>query len=119
MSDDRRTLLRQQMRATSRENVILNEMKRLGFWPNEENVPTLPEQIITEETALNKELRQLLSEQRLLQDRDRFLRKIRKERMKVSRGKQKANREKREAARIAHKAAWQEKQQKDIRLVRD
>jgi len=114
MSDDRRTLLRQQMRKTSRENVILNEMKRLGFWPNEVDEPTLPEQIITQETALNKELRQLLNEQRLLQDRDRLLRKIRKERMKASREKQKANREKREAARIARKAAWREKQQKDI-----
>ena len=114
MSDDRRTLLRQQMRATSKENVILNEMKRLGFWPNEENAPTLPEQIITQETALNKELRQLLNEQRLLRDRDRLLRKIRKERMKASREKQKSNREKREAARIARQAAWQEKQQKDI-----
>jgi len=73
MSNDRRTLLRQQMRATSKENVILNEMKRLGFWPNEAEEPTLPEQIITQETALNKELRQLLNEQRLLQDKDRLL----------------------------------------------
>jgi len=114
MSNNRRDILRQQMRATSREDVILNEMKRLGFWPNEENAPTLPEQIITQETALNKELRQLLNEQRLLQDRDRLLRKIRKERMKASREKQKANREKRAAARIARQAAWQKKQQNDI-----
>ena len=114
MSDDRQTLLRQQMRATSREQVILNEMKRLGFWPNETDKPTLPEQLITQETALNKELRQLLNEQRLMKDRDRLLRKIRKERMKASREKQKANREKREAERIAKKQAWQKQQETDI-----
>ena len=114
MSNDRRATLRAQMRETSREQVILNEMKRLGFWPSEEDKPTLPEQIITQETALNKELRQLLNEQRLMQDKDRLLRKIRKERMKASREKQKANREKREAARIARKEAWQKRQQSDI-----
>lgn len=114
MSNDRRTLLRQQMRATSRENVILNEMKRLGFWPNEADKPTLPEQLITQETTLNQALRELLKEQRLLKDREKHLRKIRKERMKASREKQKANREKREAARIARQTAWQEKQQTDI-----
>lgn len=114
MSNDRQTLLRQQMRATSREQVILNEMKRLGFWPNETDKPTLPEQLITQETALNKELRKLLNDQRLMKDRDRLLRKIRRERMKASREKQKANREKREAERIAKKEAWQKQQETDI-----
>lgn len=111
---DRRTLLRKQIQATSKEAFTLNEMKRLGFWPEDEEQPSLPEQIINEETTLNKELRGLLEQQRLYKDRERLLRKLRKERMKTSREKQKANREQREVERIARAAAWQERQQKDI-----
>jgi len=52
---DRRTLLRKQIQKTSKEAFILNEMKRLGFWPEDQEQPSLPEQIIQEETALNND----------------------------------------------------------------
>jgi retron-type reverse transcriptase len=115
MSDSsRRAKLRQQIRASSKEAFVLNEMKRLGFWPENKEQPSVSELLIQEETTLNKELRTLLKEQKVLENKKRLLRKIRKERMEASRKKQKLNREKREAARKARLNAWQERQKKDI-----
>lgn len=111
---DRRAEIRKQIRATSKEAFVLNEMKRLGFWEDNTEKPSLPEQLIKKETELNKELRDLLKQQRILKDREQLLKKIRKERMKASREKQKANRIAREEARIARQAAWRERQKTDI-----
>jgi len=114
MSTERHKELRRQMRATSRENVILQEMKRLGFWEVNVEKPSISEEIINQETELNKELRSYLQKKRILDNKDALLKRIRKERMKASREKQKANRVAREEAKKERQKAWRQRQTLDI-----
>ena len=112
--NDRRSELRKQMRATSRQDVILQEMKRLGFWEVNVDKPSVAEELINKETELNKELRSYLHKQRVLENKDALLKRIRKERMKASREKQKAGRIAREEAKKERQEAWRERQKLDI-----
>src|SRR6186713_2952740 len=52
------------IRETSRDEFILEEMKRLGFWHRTYNTPSLPEEMIKKEGELQRELHTLLQEKR-------------------------------------------------------
>lgn len=78
-------LTRQQLydriRETSKDEYILSEMKRLGFWENSEK-PSLSEELIKEKAKLQKELNQLLRSKRLMKDPLKALEMMHKERKK-------------------------------------
>ena len=114
MSNNRRQTFLRRIRATSRDQFILEEMQRLGFWPKDEGSPTLSEALIKKEVALGKEMRQLLKTAKAHEDPEAILAKIRKERMKASREQQAANKKKREQERVDKAKAWKEKQAQDI-----
>lgn len=113
-SDNRRAEIRKQIQETSKNTFILEEMKKLGFWENNSDKPSLPEELIKKETKLRKELNELYKKQRSFQDKDKLLRDLRKKRMKESREKQAENKRLREEARIAKKKAWEEKKKTEI-----
>ncbi|MEM7038855.1 MAG: hypothetical protein AAF570_17875 [Bacteroidota bacterium] len=48
------------IRKSSKEAVILEEMKKLGFWPDDKDQPTELEQHIQREKELTQELRKLV-----------------------------------------------------------
>ncbi len=102
------------IRRTSREDFILRDMKRLGFWPDNAGQPSLPEQLITRETDLNRELSALLTEKRRLEDQQAMLKELRKQRLAESRQKREETKQKREQARKDKSADWQRKKQQDI-----
>jgi retron-type reverse transcriptase len=102
------------IRRTSREEFILRDMKRLGFWPDDAGQPTLPELVISRETELNRELGALLTEKRRLEDQETMLKELRKQRLAESRQKREETRRKREQARKDKAADWQRKKQSDI-----
>jgi len=83
MFDNQKT--RQQLydriRETSKAEVILEEMKRLGFWAKNEQEPGLPEQLIRQEAALIKELNALNAQKRKFQNKEAMLREMRIKRM--------------------------------------
>lgn len=87
-------LTRQQLydriRETSKDEYILEEMKRLGFWDNSEK-PSLSEELIKEKAKLQKELNQLLRNKRLMQDPLKALEMMHKERKKQALENRKKN----------------------------
>ena len=87
------------LRATTRDEFTLQEMIRLGFWPFNNEVPSLPEQLIRQEADLERELRTLYSEKRRLEDEEAMLRELRKKRLAESRQKREETKRKREQER--------------------
>ena len=88
---DIRQQLYERIKASSRESVILEEMKRLGFWKKDSGSPTLPEQLILQEADLRKELNALLEQQRKYQNKEQALKEMRRARLEQSRLKREEN----------------------------
>ncbi len=111
-------LTRQQIydriRQSSKDEYILEEMIRLGFWPAEKDRPSLPEQLIRKEGELSRELNELLKKQRQFENREKMLREMRKKRLEESRKKQAETKERRKREREEKARQWKEKQSKDI-----
>uniref|UniRef100_A0AAU6WR94 Uncharacterized protein n=1 Tax=Chryseobacterium endophyticum TaxID=1854762 RepID=A0AAU6WR94_9FLAO len=74
------------IKASSKDNYILEEMKRLGFW-EETSTPSLPEQLIQKEAILQKELQELIAKNRKYEDQEEMLREMRKKRMQEAKAK--------------------------------
>ena len=94
------------IRQTSKEEFILNDMIRLGFWERNAAEPSLPEQIIRRETELSQELRALLTEKRRVEDQQGLLKQMRKERFAESRRKREENKLRREQQRQDRAENW-------------
>lgn len=111
-------LTRQQIydriRESSKDEYILSEMKRLGFWPKQDEKPTAAEEAIKRQGQLEAELRQLSQRLRLAEDPEAALRAMRKERMLESRKKQEENRRRRNQDRYEKAAAWHARQDTQI-----
>ncbi|TAF67555.1 MAG: RNA-directed DNA polymerase [Cytophagales bacterium] len=110
-------LTRQQLydriRTTSKDQFVLEEMQRLGFWEKKEQ-PTLSETLIKREADLQKELNELLTKQNKYNKREAMLLEMRKAKMKASKEKQAATKLRNEQKRKDKAKKWQESQQNDI-----
>jgi len=104
----RRQEIYDRIRESSKDEFVLTEMKRLGFWKEDENRPSLPTQFITEETELTNELRALYERQRKVANKEAYLKELRKKRMEESRLRQKENKEKRKKERLEKAEKWAE-----------
>ena len=111
---ERRKQIREEIKRTSREEFILNEMIRLGFWPRDAEKPQISKADRKKRKALRDEINELSRKYKKFQDEEAALQQHKKERMRRSREKQKVNKQKREKERLAKQAAWKEKQAKDI-----
>lgn len=111
-------LTRQQIydriRRSSRDEYILEEMVRLGFWPKEQDKPSPPEAFINRQAELQRELRKLMAKQRLVEDPERALKEMRKQRMAESRRRREENKIKRIKDAHARAVAWHQRRQKEI-----
>jgi RNA-directed DNA polymerase len=116
MSDNR--LTRQQIydriRETSKDEFILQEMKRLGFWNKTNDAPSLPEQLIKKEGDLQRELNDLNREKQRYNNKEEVLKDMRRKRMEAAKEKRKATKERKEQVRIARAANWAEHKNRDI-----
>ena len=54
-SQTRRQQIYDRIRETSKDEFILEEMKRLGFWGRGSNTPSFPEEMIKKEGELQRE----------------------------------------------------------------
>lgn len=102
------------IRQSSREEFILSEMKRLGFWKTNKEKPSLSEQLMERKSALQKDLRELAVQHQKVKDPEKLLKEYRKKRLQESREKQKANREKRAQEREAKAQNWKQRKEKEI-----
>ncbi|GAB2840993.1 reverse transcriptase family protein [Ferruginibacter profundus] len=111
-------LTRQQIydriRESSKEEFILAEMKRLGFWGKKDGEPGIPELLIKKEADLQKELNQLWEEKRKYQNREAVLKEMRMKRMAEAKLKREENKKKREQQRFEKAEAWKNKKNTEI-----
>jgi len=106
--------LYEQIRESSKDEFILSEMVRLGFWEEDENKPSISKDIIEKKGAIQRELRGLLKEDRKLDNPEQWLKEYRQQRLKESREKQEANRQKRAEEKKQKAKAWKERKEKEI-----
>jgi retron-type reverse transcriptase len=116
MSEQPRTRqeLYDRIRQTSKDEFILDEMIRLGFWPRQGEVPQDPADEIRRRTELQKELNDLYAENRRLNNEEQLRKEARKQRLEASRQKQKENKERREQERIERAQVWQQRKQHEL-----
>ena len=116
MADNRsiRQELYDRIRESSKDSVVLEEMKRMGFWANNEDGPTIPELLIKKEVELNKELSKLYDEKRKYQNKEAVLKEMRLKRMADARAKREENKKKKELQRLEKAEAWKKQKQTEI-----
>lgn len=102
------------IRSSSKQQFILDDMKRLGFWEKDAGQPSVAGQLIQRETQLHKELNALTTEKRRVEDREALLKQLRKERLAESRRKREENKQKRLQLAQQKKEAWKAAQAHSI-----
>lgn len=100
--------------ASSKEEYILEEMKRLGFWNKNEDEPQLPELLIKKEGELQRDLNKLLAEKKRYEDKEQVLRDMRLKRMEAAKKKRIETKEKKEKERAEKAAQWTVTKNTDI-----
>jgi len=109
-----RAQLMERLRTSSREEVVLEEMQRLGFWPSGGKQPTPAEDMVRREAELSTALRQLGSELQLLGDPAQALKQMRKERLAKARAKREETRQRRARERYERATAWHQRRQHEL-----
>lgn len=109
-----RQQLYDRIRESSKDAVVLEEMKRLGFWSKNDQSPTVPELLIKQEAELNKEFQQLFNRHRQYQNKEAVLKEMRLKRMAEAKAKREANKKKREQQRFEKAEAWRKQKETEI-----
>ncbi|MBW8686931.1 reverse transcriptase family protein [Chitinophaga rhizophila] len=111
-------LTRQQLydriRASSKEEFILEEMTRLGFWTKNTAMPSPSEMLIRREGELRRELNKLMEEKHRYRHREQMLNEIRKQRMEAAKAKRAATKLRNEEKRKEKAAKWAIEKEKNI-----
>ncbi|MEM8778249.1 MAG: retron St85 family RNA-directed DNA polymerase [Cyanobacteria bacterium P01_G01_bin.49] len=97
-----------------KDEFILEEMIRLGFWPEQGELPQDLADDIRQMGEIRRELNELRQESRRLQNEKILRQRLLKERLAESRRKQQENKERREKERIAKAKAWERRKQTEI-----
>ncbi|WP_373538474.1 reverse transcriptase family protein [Chamaesiphon sp.] len=102
------------IRQTSKDEFILDEMIRLGFWAANGEIPNDPADEIRRRGEIQRELDTLRAENRRLYDEEALKKAAVKLRMAESRRMQQETKERRERERQARAAAWSAQQEREI-----
>ena len=112
------SLTRQQLydriRETSKDEFILDEMIRLGYWPGGKGQPSLPEELIRRSGEIRRELDELVRKQRLWQDPERALKEMHKQRKREAMQRRQETKVKNAQARLDRAMAWRERRKTDV-----
>ncbi|HEX8202273.1 MAG TPA: hypothetical protein VF590_17480, partial [Isosphaeraceae bacterium] len=106
--------LYERIKQSSKDEVILEEMIRLGFWPRELGKPEDKLEEIRRRDELRTLLNSLTAEATRLKDIEKARRDLRKQRMKESRERQKETKLRRLRERQERAEAWQARQGREI-----
>ncbi|MFQ4146796.1 reverse transcriptase family protein [Chlorogloeopsis sp. ULAP02] len=102
------------IRKMGREEFILEEMIRYGFWPAQGSIPQDPADEIRRAGEIRRELEQLRQESSRLQNEKALRKQMLKQRLEESRRKQQETKERRERERLERSQAWKQKKQQEI-----
>ena len=121
MSDQPRTRqeLYDRVRQIGKEEFILEEMIRYGFWPAQGEIPQDPADEIRRRGELQRELNALKSENRQLHNEQALRKQMLKQRLEESRRKRQETKERRERERIERAEAWRQRKQQEIPYLGD
>ncbi len=106
--------LYERVRASSREEVTLAEMQRLGFWPANDPGLAAAEELIRREAELSQALRALGNDVRIAEDPLLALKAMRKERMAKARARREETRQRCARERFERASAWHRRQACEI-----
>ncbi|WP_052085148.1 reverse transcriptase family protein [Cellulophaga sp. E6(2014)] len=113
-STERRQEIYDKIRQSSKQEYIISEMKRLGFW-GEDNVDfDKVDRFFKKESELSKQLHDLLKKEKSVEDTEAFIAAKHIERKRISKEKQKETKEKRALERIEKAKRWQLLKNEDI-----
>ena len=101
-----------EIKKTSKDAFILDEMKRLGFW--DESKPQLAKELIEKKVELQKELNQLSTK---IKNPEAVIKEIHKQRMKDALLRREETKEKREKKLLDKKKAREEKKENQIGFI--
>ncbi|MCP2727510.1 reverse transcriptase family protein [Limnofasciculus baicalensis] len=102
------------IRQVGREEFILEEMIRYGFWPAQGEMPEDPTDEIRRRGELQQELGKLRAENRVLHNEEALRKQLLQERLAASRLKRQETKERREKERQQRAEAWREKKEQEI-----
>ncbi len=114
MSTNRRQELYDQIRQSSKEEVILNEMIRLGFWKEGDGQTSVSEEWVRKKGELTRELNELVQRQRKYADKEAMLKEVRAQRMKEAKARREETKQRREQQRQEKAARWREAKETDL-----
>ncbi|MFB8790277.1 MAG: reverse transcriptase domain-containing protein [Potamolinea sp.] len=116
MSDQPRTRqeLYDHIRQVGKEEFILQEMIRYGFWPAQGEIPEDPADEIRRREEIQRELNALKAENRQLHNEEALRKQMLQRRLEESRRKRQETKERRESDRLQRAQTWLQKQQQEI-----
>ncbi len=114
-----REQLYERIRGSSKQEVILEEMQRLGFWPQDAAQPTVEAQLIRREGELQTALTQLSEELRGIENRDQALKSMRKERMAHARARREETLQRLAQDRHVRALTWHGRRQHELLYAGD
>jgi retron-type reverse transcriptase len=114
MSGNVRQQLYDRIRESSKDEVILEEMIRLGFWPRGEGQPSAPEELIRRNGELGRELSELYKKQSRWADPDRAIKEMHKLRKRAAMQRRQETKLRHARERQERALAWAERRKTDI-----
>ncbi len=106
--------LYERIRNSSKDEVILEEMVRLGFWPASNGQPNDPADEIRRRGELQRKLADLRKKVGRLYNEQRLIADQRKQRLAESRRKRQETKERRERERQQKAALWNQRKQREL-----
>ncbi len=107
------------IRKSLKDEVILDEMIRLGFWPRDGEMPLDPADDVRRKAELQRQIRELTSENKQLQDAEALKRAARKQRLEESRRKRKETKQRWLRERAEKAEAWRQRKETEIVYLGD
>lgn len=102
------------LQTKTREEFVVEQMVRLGYWPAAGTLPHDPADEIRRRGELQRELDELRKQTGRLYDEAAFIKELRKRRLTESRQKRKENKERKLRERAERATAWAAQQEKEI-----
>ena len=106
--------LYQRIQQSSKAEVILEEMVRLGFWPRELGPPEDTREELERRRQLQQELQELVDRDARMRDVEAEKRRLRQERLKASRERRKQTKLRRLRERQEQAEAWTRRQANEV-----
>jgi RNA-directed DNA polymerase len=115
MSDQkRRQEIADRIQATSKEQFIIQEMIRMGFWPKGEGKPAMTETWMARHRELQQELDDLRAKQSKFADKAAMLAEARRLRMQQAKQRREETKQRREQLKQERAQRWQTMQSEDV-----